>query len=136
MPHLGELERSVMNVLWDAAAPLTVREVLDGLGDRDLAYTTVMTVLDRLGSKEMVRRERDGRGHLLLDHRAQLATADGEVGVAEVVGLRREDLGDAVGPAAQTIGVRRVGIADPLGEGVAEGDVAVEGHRDILPWVS
>ncbi|MET0821546.1 MAG: BlaI/MecI/CopY family transcriptional regulator [Aeromicrobium sp.] len=61
MPRLGELERSVMNVLWDAAAPLTVREVLDALGERDLAYTTVMTVLDRLGTKQMVRRERDGR---------------------------------------------------------------------------
>ena len=61
MPRLGELERSVMNVLWDADAPLTVRDVLDGLGDRDLAYTTVMTVLDRLGTKAMVRRERDGR---------------------------------------------------------------------------
>jgi predicted transcriptional regulator len=55
MPRLGELERSVMNVLWDAPAPLTVRDVLD------LAYTTIMTVLDRLGAKEMVRRERDGR---------------------------------------------------------------------------
>jgi predicted transcriptional regulator len=61
MPRLGELERSVMNVLWDATAPLTVREVLDALGERDLAYTTVMTVLDRLGTKQMVRRERDGR---------------------------------------------------------------------------
>lgn len=61
MPRLGELERSVMNVLWDGDAPLTVREVLERLGDRDLAYTTVMTVLDRLGTKEMVRRERDGR---------------------------------------------------------------------------
>ena len=61
MPRLGELERSVMNVLWDAAAPLTVREVLDALGERDLAYTTVMTVLDRLGTKQMVRRDRDGR---------------------------------------------------------------------------
>ena len=61
MRRLGELERSVMNVLWDAVAPLTVREVLDGLGERDLAYTTIMTVLDRLGTKEMVRRERDGR---------------------------------------------------------------------------
>lgn len=50
-----------MNVLWDAPAPLTVRDVLDSLGERDLAYTTVMTVLDRLGTKEMVRREREGR---------------------------------------------------------------------------
>jgi predicted transcriptional regulator len=61
MPRLGELERSVMNVLWDAPAPLTVRDVLDALGERDLAYTTIMTVLDRLGTKAMVRRERDGR---------------------------------------------------------------------------
>ncbi|RYI99909.1 MAG: BlaI/MecI/CopY family transcriptional regulator [Actinomycetales bacterium] len=61
MPNLGELERSVMNVLWDAADPLSVREVQDLLGDRDLAYTTVMTVLDRLGGKDMVDRERDGR---------------------------------------------------------------------------
>lgn len=61
MPRLGELERSVMNVLWDGDTSLTVREVLDRLGDRDLAYTTIMTVLDRLGTKEMVRRQRDGR---------------------------------------------------------------------------
>ncbi|MFI5428031.1 BlaI/MecI/CopY family transcriptional regulator [Aeromicrobium sp. UC242_57] len=61
MPRLGELERSVMNVLWDGDTPLTVREVLDRLDERDLAYTTIMTVLDRLGTKEMVRRERDGR---------------------------------------------------------------------------
>lgn len=61
---LGSLERSVMDVLWGATSPLTVREVQDGLeasGTHDLAYTTVMTVLDRLGAKEMVSRERDGR---------------------------------------------------------------------------
>ena len=61
MARLGELERSVMNVLWDATAPLTVRDVLTSLDERDLAYTTVMTVLDRLGTKQMVGRERDGR---------------------------------------------------------------------------
>lgn len=61
MARLGELERSVMNVLWDANTPLTVRDVLERMGERDLAYTTIMTVLDRLGTKEMVRRDRDGR---------------------------------------------------------------------------
>ena len=50
-----------MNVLWDAPAPVTVRDFLDRLDERDLAYTTVMTVLDRLGVKQMVRRARDGR---------------------------------------------------------------------------
>lgn len=50
-----------MNVLWDAPAPQSVRDVMSCLGERELAYTTVMTVLDRLGAKEMVCRERDGR---------------------------------------------------------------------------
>lgn len=52
-----------MNVLWDAAGPLSVRDVQDALDDRRLAYTTVMTVLDRLGTKDMVDRERDGRAY-------------------------------------------------------------------------
>ena len=40
----------------------TVREVHDRLsGEREIAYTTVMTVLDRLAKKDLVTRERDGR---------------------------------------------------------------------------
>lgn len=61
MTRLGELERAVMDVLWDRAAPTTVREVAEALEERDLAYTTVMTVLDRLAGKDMVERERSGR---------------------------------------------------------------------------
>ena len=65
MTRLGDLERAVMDVLWDrstsAADGVTVREVAEALRDRELAYTTVMTVLDRLAGKGMVERERDGR---------------------------------------------------------------------------
>ncbi|MGN9911974.1 BlaI/MecI/CopY family transcriptional regulator [Phytohabitans sp. LJ34] len=61
MMRLGELERAVMDVLWDRGTPLTVREVAEALHNRELAYTTVMTVLDRLAGKEMVERERAGR---------------------------------------------------------------------------
>lgn len=50
-----------MDVLWESADPLTVREVSLRLTDRDLAHTTVMTVLDRLAKKGFVRRSRDGR---------------------------------------------------------------------------
>lgn len=61
---LGELERQVMERLWDATAPQSVRDVHHALAeDRDLAYTTVMTVLDRLAKKGVVRRERDGRAY-------------------------------------------------------------------------
>jgi predicted transcriptional regulator len=59
--RLGELERAIMDILWEAAEPLTVRQVSGGLTERDLAHTTVMTVLDRLAKKGFARRERDGR---------------------------------------------------------------------------
>jgi predicted transcriptional regulator len=60
--RLGDLERAVMDVLWDhGTGGLTVREVADALKERELAYTTVMTVLDRLAGKGMVERERTGR---------------------------------------------------------------------------
>lgn len=51
-----------MERLWAADQPLSVREVHSALGsERELAYTTVMTVLDRLAKKQVVSRERDGR---------------------------------------------------------------------------
>jgi len=61
--NLGDLERSVIETLWDAGdAWLTVREVHEALAKtRDIAYTTVMTVLDRMTRKDLVERERDGR---------------------------------------------------------------------------
>lgn len=59
---LGELERAVMAQLWSAHEPLTVRDVHDQL-ERELAYTTVMTVLGRLAKKGLVRQERDGKAY-------------------------------------------------------------------------
>lgn len=64
MLGLGELELKVMDVLWAAREPLRVREVLQRLpGDRELAYTTVMTVLDHLHTKGWAGRRRDGRAY-------------------------------------------------------------------------
>jgi predicted transcriptional regulator len=65
MPRLGKLEAAVMNVLWAADGRLTVREVLEQLpSQRNLAYTTVMTVLTNLHRKEMVDREAAGRAYI------------------------------------------------------------------------
>jgi predicted transcriptional regulator len=62
MRRLGELEAAVMEVLWSATGPATVREVLGALDrDPEPAYTTVMTVLDNLHRKGTVTRERAGR---------------------------------------------------------------------------
>lgn len=60
----GELERLVMDVLWDGGEPLTPAVVRDRLGPvRPLAYTTVTTILVRLCEKELVQRERVGRAY-------------------------------------------------------------------------
>lgn len=54
-----------MEELWTSASPRSVREVHAALiRDRDLAYTTVMTVLDRLAKKGLVIRESAGRAYL------------------------------------------------------------------------
>lgn len=64
MLKLGELEASVMDVLWSATEPMRVREVLDELNQhRNLAYTTVMTVLDNLFRKGWVVREMENRAY-------------------------------------------------------------------------
>lgn len=62
--------------LWAAPGPLTVREVHDQL-ERELAYTTVMTVLGRLAKKGVVRQERDGKAYryAATSSREQMAAA-------------------------------------------------------------
>ncbi|WP_232665179.1 BlaI/MecI/CopY family transcriptional regulator [Pseudonocardia sp. TRM90224] len=52
----GELEQAVMTALWRQTGPVTGRTVLRAIGDPDLAYTTVKTVLERLTRKEIVTR--------------------------------------------------------------------------------
>lgn len=62
MALFGELENAVMNFLWAQGKPLRVRDVHEALAaDRELAYTTVLTVLDRLWKKgEVTRSQADG----------------------------------------------------------------------------
>lgn len=79
-----------MDVLWDTVPArsdgVTVREVADALAGRELAYTTVMTVLDRLAGKGMVQREREGRAW------RYRATASREAHIAQLM-LDALDLG-------------------------------------------
>ncbi|MEU9161458.1 BlaI/MecI/CopY family transcriptional regulator [Streptomyces sp. NPDC048424] len=59
-PH-GELVADVLAVLWAADGPLTPQQINTALG-RDLARTTVTTILTRLYEKGTVVRTRVGRG--------------------------------------------------------------------------
>jgi predicted transcriptional regulator len=58
----GELEAAIMDVVWDAAEPVSTRQVLGQLTqERPLAYTTVQTVMEILHRKGWLSRVRDGR---------------------------------------------------------------------------
>jgi predicted transcriptional regulator len=59
---LGPLEIQVMEVLW-ASDECSVRDVVEQL-DRKLAYTTVMTTLDRLFKKGFLDRQKSERAFL------------------------------------------------------------------------
>jgi predicted transcriptional regulator len=61
---LGPLEISVMEILWERGES-NVREVVEKL-DRRLAYTTVMTTLDRLFKKGLLDRYKRHRSFVYL----------------------------------------------------------------------
>ncbi|TRY17132.1 BlaI/MecI/CopY family transcriptional regulator [Tessaracoccus rhinocerotis] len=56
----GALEAEIMQVLWDRAEPISAREVQEALTGPEPATTTVLTVLDRLHKKGLVRRCGEG----------------------------------------------------------------------------
>jgi len=59
--QLGPLEQRLLEALWQKGSA-TVRELIDDSGVcRDLAYTTVMTTLDRLFKKNVLKRQPQGR---------------------------------------------------------------------------
>jgi predicted transcriptional regulator len=57
---LGPLEQRLLEALWERGSPSTVRELVEQ-NCSDLAYTTVMTTVDRLFKKNLLTRETDGR---------------------------------------------------------------------------
>ena len=130
LTRLGDLERAVMDHLWGSREPQTVRQVHEALSaQRDLAYTTIMTVLQRLAKKNLVIQHRDDRAHryapmhgrdelvagLMVDALEQAADSGGRqaalvhfverVGADEAAALRRA-LGELETNAAQTAHAR------------------------------
>jgi predicted transcriptional regulator len=98
----GPLEAEVMQAVWKADAPVSVREVLAQLNRRrspPLAYTTVMTVMSRLAGKRVLTRAVDGRGYrytAALPDEAAIAVREvvrdfGEAAIAQFVDEARAD---------------------------------------------
>lgn len=62
--NIGPLEQKVLSVVWqNQAKACTVSDVLEILNadQENLAYTTVMTILNRLVEKKYVSRSKNGR---------------------------------------------------------------------------
>ena len=56
---LGPLETRLLELLWAQRRPATVAQIRRALPE--LAYTTIMTTLDRLYRKRLLLRDKDGR---------------------------------------------------------------------------
>jgi BlaI family transcriptional regulator, penicillinase repressor len=70
---LAPLELDCMNTLWPLGEA-TVRDIRDRLAERrPRAYTTIMTIMDRLARKGVVERRKSGRAYI---YRAHLTAAD------------------------------------------------------------
>ncbi|QCV87522.1 BlaI/MecI/CopY family transcriptional regulator [Acidipropionibacterium jensenii] len=81
MAVLGDLEHRIMEVLWNADGPMSVRDVHDVLlADGKIAYTTVMTVLDRLAKKNVVSRHQESRAWIYRPARSKAQFMAGELG--------------------------------------------------------
>jgi predicted transcriptional regulator len=62
MARFGDLEASIMDVVWEAGTPVRVREVSDQLNkERPLAFNTVQTVMENLFHKGWLTRRKNGR---------------------------------------------------------------------------
>jgi predicted transcriptional regulator len=61
---LGKLEQAVLNEIW-RREEVSVRDVYLAFGER-VAYTTLMTTLDRLFKKNLLTRRKDGRAFVYL----------------------------------------------------------------------
>ncbi|MFZ1721374.1 MAG: BlaI/MecI/CopY family transcriptional regulator [Microgenomates group bacterium] len=63
-PSLGQLEQAIMEIIWQK--PATVHAIQQSLISKykEVAYTTVLTVLSRLQTKGLVSRLKEGRHHV------------------------------------------------------------------------
>jgi len=75
---LGKLERSVLDQIWQRGE-VSVRDIYLAFGE-NIAYTTLMTTLDRLFKKNILTRRKDGRAFF---YRPAVSADDFERGIRE-----------------------------------------------------
>ncbi|HET7013509.1 MAG TPA: BlaI/MecI/CopY family transcriptional regulator [Streptosporangiaceae bacterium] len=64
MRGFGDLEAVIMQMVWDHGGPVTVRDLFSKLsGEREIAYTTVMSTMDNLHRKGWLARTKEGKAY-------------------------------------------------------------------------
>lgn len=107
--RLGPLEARVLDALWARGCPSSVRDLQPAF--TGIAYTTLMTTLDRLHRKGVLAREKQGRAFVYAPHdsrgRFQAARAGGSLvpllADREGAGALLSFLVDAVGDHDQAL---------------------------------
>ena len=62
---LGELELDIMEIIWQSSGPISVRTVAQSLQKRrQIAYTTIMTIMGRLTVKGLLKSSKEGKAYI------------------------------------------------------------------------
>jgi predicted transcriptional regulator len=86
---LGPLERRVLDALWHRGSPGTVRDLQPEFAD--IAYTTLMTTLDRLFRKGILTREKARRAFVYAPRQSRAAFDSHRATVALLSAVERGD---------------------------------------------
>jgi BlaI family penicillinase repressor len=79
LDHFGQLQRAVIEVVWELGEA-TVRQVWKRLcRKKDLAYTTVLTAMQRLEKNGWLRHRVDGKKHVYLPTKTREQAGAGSV---------------------------------------------------------
>ena len=136
---LAPLELDCMNTLWPMGEG-TVRDIRDGLAPRrPRAYTTIMTIMDRLARKGVVERRKVGRAYMYrpnLSAEEARATALSQV-VENFFGGSKEALIaqlDRAMPAPRALAASATSAGASAADGeAATGRMISRGKDELLP---
>lgn len=109
----GPLETRLLELLWAQARPATVSHIRRALPE--LAYTTIMTTLDRLYRKGLLQREKDGRAFAYAPRytRAELLSELISGHIADLLGAA-EGGSALLSTLVRTVGRTDAGLLDQL----------------------
>ena len=114
LPGLGGLERRVMQAIWRRGEQ-SVREVREDFAG-ELAYTTLMTTLDRLFRKGLLTRRKQGRAYV---YSAQVTPGEFRQGAARgllghLLGQDRESARPVLSSIVESVSERDRELLDDL----------------------